>query len=513
MGKISSQPTALPDGVRYYLLRGSIMVPLVPVDQLPFQLQGIPCQLSHRQMSDENWKLLQETAHASTPLSVQAPNDLFLSKSAPVSKPHFLAPDHCVRMETTNAIAKPRQPDSRSRSAQSDETISVSPRTPKIGSMQYSSLPDSIASVYKSDAQRFGYRLPYPSGIEPDQSKKQFCTHWIKTGECAFLSVGCKYRHEMPMIDKLRELGFTQVPRWWKEKSAIVTREPTWLQRRLASGSESDDPSEDISPLHMFPDPSTFGSRHGDKDSRHLNQSERRVLQEDMIHEQATDLRPVVTRPIPIPQNRFRRESQPSDLLIDFDDTPTSPPSPQLSNRSSTSGSSCSIQIPSGQLFKPQYSPYNERSAPTSTNSSTCPSFINERHEQEDKKCQKITSRNQSTPQVPKSEELSLPINTHNKRKDTRRNTLGRPNASTRPISLPHQGHTAVSENFIHIPEVHENISNRVLAQLMDDEGELPEPAMRIGHGRRNAISKGRAKRGIRACMGAQGSTPGIATQ
>lgn len=35
----------------------------------------------------------------------------------------------------------------------------------------------------------------------------------------------------MPPLDKLREIGFTSVPKWWKEKSAL--RGPTWIQRRM----------------------------------------------------------------------------------------------------------------------------------------------------------------------------------------------------------------------------------------------------------------------------------------
>jgi hypothetical protein len=76
------EASALPDGLRYYLLHGNAMVPLVPIDQLPFQLQGIPRQLTHRQMSDESWKLLHETEFPATMLSIQAPSSILPYHSA-----------------------------------------------------------------------------------------------------------------------------------------------------------------------------------------------------------------------------------------------------------------------------------------------------------------------------------------------------------------------------------------------------------------------------------------------
>jgi hypothetical protein len=57
-------------------------------------------------------------------------------------------------------------------------------------------------------------RFP-PSGITPDSSKKEYCTHWIRTGECDFEQVGCVYKHEMPDIDTLRRVGFSKYPSWW----------------------------------------------------------------------------------------------------------------------------------------------------------------------------------------------------------------------------------------------------------------------------------------------------------
>lgn len=100
--------------------------------------------------------------------------------------------------------------------------------------------------MYRKDSQRLGYTpvLP-PSGVKPDASKKEYCTHWISRGECAFMAQGCLYKHEMPPLEKLREIGFKNEPRWWKEKNAIQARGSTWMQRRLQHTNEDENDAEE----------------------------------------------------------------------------------------------------------------------------------------------------------------------------------------------------------------------------------------------------------------------------
>jgi hypothetical protein len=54
MAATHSLPSTLPEGLRYYLFRGSFMVPLVPVEQLQLQLQGVLTHMTHHNKSDEN---------------------------------------------------------------------------------------------------------------------------------------------------------------------------------------------------------------------------------------------------------------------------------------------------------------------------------------------------------------------------------------------------------------------------------------------------------------------------
>jgi hypothetical protein len=360
MTATQSRTSALPDGIRYYLLRSNIMVPMVPVDQLPFQLQGVPRQLTHRQMSDENWKLLHETDIVPTSLSILAPSLLPSvpalqsgnnnpPQSFPISKTRFLAPDHYVRTESAHSMKETLQPNRWSvpltPAVKALEVLQV-PQAPE--TERQVSLADSLASIYPKDAQRFGYTMPYPSGIEPDPSKKEFCTHWIKTGECAFTSIGCKYKHEMPPINKLRELGFTQLPNWWKEKSAITIPGPTWMQRRLAMGNEDNKLLGEMPSPRVFPDPSTFRNRQSDdRGLSHDAMQPRIILQKEATVPRAPSLRlsPPLT---PAPETTTRRDSEISNL-IDFDEISAPPPSPQLSTYSASSADSRDTQAPSSR--------------------------------------------------------------------------------------------------------------------------------------------------------------------
>jgi len=59
-----------------------------------------------------------------------------------------------------------------------------------------------------------------PSGLEPDESLKEYCTYWIRTGECAYTQQGCKYKHEMPpdRSTLLKIFGTDVWPKWWVER-------------------------------------------------------------------------------------------------------------------------------------------------------------------------------------------------------------------------------------------------------------------------------------------------------
>ncbi|KAI4698697.1 hypothetical protein J4E81_005308 [Alternaria sp. BMP 2799] len=217
--------------------------------------------------------------------------------------------------------------------------------TPTATTERPSPLTDTFASIYQKDAQRLGYRVPHPSGIEPDPSKKEYCTHWIKTGECDWTAIGCKFKHEMPGIEKLRELGFVRgIPKWWREKSAIGPRPPTWMQRRLAANEDAEQDGA-MPEARVFPDPSMFRTRRSEE--RDLLGDEvqrpRGIFKRNKSPGQTTSGR--LTPPPLLVQESVRRASQVSDLLIDLDDNPAPPPSPESSRASEASAGSSEVQL------------------------------------------------------------------------------------------------------------------------------------------------------------------------
>ncbi|KAL4778933.1 hypothetical protein BJX76DRAFT_365709 [Aspergillus varians] len=66
-----------------------------------------------------------------------------------------------------------------------------------------------------------------PGGGSGQQShfrnvKKEYCSYWIRHGECDYQQQGCLYKHEMPHDRSMLErLGLRDIPRWYREKHNI----------------------------------------------------------------------------------------------------------------------------------------------------------------------------------------------------------------------------------------------------------------------------------------------------
>ncbi|RMJ23440.1 hypothetical protein PHISP_05693 [Aspergillus sp. HF37] len=57
--------------------------------------------------------------------------------------------------------------------------------------------------------------------------KKEFCSYWIRHGECDYQQQGCLYKHEMPTDPALLEkLGLRDIPRWYREKYGVPSLLP-----------------------------------------------------------------------------------------------------------------------------------------------------------------------------------------------------------------------------------------------------------------------------------------------
>lgn len=129
--------------------------------------------------------------------------------------------------------------------------------THKIGQLLEVACIPTSATIQESDQRHsresnpYDFHNLYPSGSEPDHTKKEYCTYWIKTGECAWLSISCKYKHEMSEKKNLKELGFNQEPRWWKGKARIDIRGLTRLQHHLANPNDQLDEEPSVPALDL----------------------------------------------------------------------------------------------------------------------------------------------------------------------------------------------------------------------------------------------------------------------
>ncbi|KAI7192095.1 hypothetical protein KC343_g1430 [Hortaea werneckii] len=283
----------------YFISRNNgVIVPLVPADELPYtiRLQGLPRVLRFDQTvgmqhvgtapyTGMTFKIEDEGAHRSTS---QPPGGLHARSQSALVHPgkKYLAPDALARQALTQtansqlASVTALEASKVSAHEASSNWRSTSSTSKPTTSNTTQSMIDAIVSTTSgaAEAARVGYvprsTVVPPSGAQPDQEKKQYCTYWIRTGECDYMQQGCLYKHEMPDKATLEKIGLGRnLPRWWIEKqsgmrlggreSQIVgplMKSSEWLKRKPvdtdpsdASGdsSESDDEIHDSSGRSM----------------------------------------------------------------------------------------------------------------------------------------------------------------------------------------------------------------------------------------------------------------------
>lgn len=269
--QVQSQPRLL-----YFISRSNgVFVPLIPADELPFnvRLQGVSRVLTLDQTPG-----MQHVATAPyTGLTFNLEHDVAMQRSTsqpetathsrspsnPESK-HFLPPDALARLAIANCAivgagsaqqTVPRRPLSAQELPANWRTGPTSHSSDKA-----QAVIDAIvcSTAGAETAARIGYPLrstptPPPSGNVPNQDKKEYCTHWIRTGECDYMQQGCLYKHEMPSLATLKKIGFRGVeyPRWWAEKNQTIRiggekasvgpimKPSEWLNQRKESTSDN----------------------------------------------------------------------------------------------------------------------------------------------------------------------------------------------------------------------------------------------------------------------------------
>ena len=241
-------PTAA-TGLRplYFISRSNnTFVPLIPADELP---DGMRIVGVSRVIGLEHTCGMQHVGYAPfTGMKFKAEDEPMAAPSQPYdaegghSRNHsyassggggIRAPDALARQPQGKSVAPAYRASQTSRPLSAYETMTnwrskalvPSAATPD----KTQSLIDAITNTVQGaeTASRVGYvpkhrQSAIASGKVPDPDKKEFCTYWIRTGECDYLQQGCLYKHEMPDKATLERIGFRGVPRWFAEKTAAV---------------------------------------------------------------------------------------------------------------------------------------------------------------------------------------------------------------------------------------------------------------------------------------------------
>ncbi|KAL4896818.1 hypothetical protein BDV59DRAFT_199163 [Aspergillus ambiguus] len=110
-------------------------------------------------------------------------------------------------------------------------------------------------------------------------SKKEFCSYWIRHGECDYQQQGCLYKHEMPSDPgTLEKLGLRDIPRWYREKYGIPSLLPNGHahpRSHIAHSQSWKDEGSDHGPIKAIQYPSrlenigTVDVSESEKPSKH----------------------------------------------------------------------------------------------------------------------------------------------------------------------------------------------------------------------------------------------------
>jgi hypothetical protein len=230
----SRQPASIPE-LHFFIERddGSL-VALVPVDELPDDLclVGLPLRLGTAE------------ANAMTYLGhVSSSGRRFVHDGLVKMEEAVKTPPRVSIMYTTQP---PEFAPRTNHASQVGNTASTAYHT-LISTPQHTNIQPPIAAPAPAPKQPtsptitipkplYNERPLPPSGIEPDQRKKIYCTYWIQNrGQCAYMQQGCMYRHEMPEDQEtLHSIGLKAVPAWWKREQ--VRKKQQMARRAVRNG-------------------------------------------------------------------------------------------------------------------------------------------------------------------------------------------------------------------------------------------------------------------------------------
>lgn len=212
------------------------MIPLVALDELPatVALRGVPRTLSPYDVagmtglgtvdSQHRQYIVDGPRQGFRPEQKVAENDLLASKYA-------TAPTNYDLESSLNGLGL------RSRAA-APPAVRPQPKAYGIKETR-SALPSSLRKESMSVVEPTSRPLTIEDlARHPAPGVKEYCSYWLRHGECDYAQQGCLYRHEMPLDPPtLEKLGLRDIPRWYREKHGLGSYLALSAQRAGATGS------------------------------------------------------------------------------------------------------------------------------------------------------------------------------------------------------------------------------------------------------------------------------------
>jgi hypothetical protein len=212
---------------QFWVLRPptNTMVPLIAVDELPptITIRGVPRLLEAKDLTGMTMAGPAESRHRT--YVVDMPNEAQTNRpSPPTTSPGLLA----------SAFATPAYP---SRSVTNPNIFHQPPKAYGISEQMPSHIkPPVTGNTVPVTSLAVPYRIdrnPGPNPLPPWQDAssvplkaapgvKEYCSYWLRKGECDYAQQGCLYKHEMP-LDRavLERLGHRDIPKWYREKHGL----------------------------------------------------------------------------------------------------------------------------------------------------------------------------------------------------------------------------------------------------------------------------------------------------
>ena len=242
---VPTQMVPPPHRPGWYISRGNdVYVPLIAADELPphIQLHGVTKRMSRDELKRNG---MERSSDFLGEIIGDGSTFTLINKVTPtpgVMKSHDLLSvgntTHAYEKESPGlwnssatqslpGLLEKQIPVSTDFIHRSDQLVSlgeVAPRCFPLTSRQSQAhSPTPLRSVHQVTST---CRPLPPSGREPDASKKIYCTHWIRTGQCDYTQQGCLYKHEIPDPETLASIGITKTPQWWQEHLAAQRNSP-----------------------------------------------------------------------------------------------------------------------------------------------------------------------------------------------------------------------------------------------------------------------------------------------